>query len=218
MRISRTKKNKIDLPRTDAEKEQVRIKEFLDMCSPSVLKFYPDYYISVSYTHLSNADKGAGTGEVMIHELVHQWWGLGNMFDVSDPNGSWSAEGLTVYTTYRIVKELYGEDYAQEYYVDQWQRAVDDYYLDFYVRNPDYLDALPVDKQLEITDNLTYVRQYCEMPLKILKAEALVGGEEAMDQILNGLFNRELDPMYPYLTYQEFLNACGLTEEDLNLA
>ena len=45
MRISRTKKNKIDLPRTDAEKEQVRIKEFLDMCSPSVLKFYPDYYI-----------------------------------------------------------------------------------------------------------------------------------------------------------------------------
>ena len=26
------------------------------------------------------------------------------------------------------------------------------------------------------------------------------------------------DPMYPYLTYQDFLNACGLTEEDLNLA
>ena len=45
MRISRTKKNKIDLPRTDTKKEQVRIKEFLDMCSPSVLKFYPDYYI-----------------------------------------------------------------------------------------------------------------------------------------------------------------------------
>lgn len=153
----------------------------------------------------------------MIHELVHQWWGLSNMFDVSDSSSLWSAEGLTVYTTYRIVKELYGEDYAQEYYVAQWQKAVDDYYLDFYVRNPDYLDALPEDKQLEITDNLTYVRQYCEMPLKILKAEALVGGEEAMDRILNGLFNRELDPMYPYLTYQEFLNACGLTEEDLNL-
>ena len=45
MKFSKKKKNKIDLPRTDAEKEQVRIKEFLDMCSPSVLKFYPDYYI-----------------------------------------------------------------------------------------------------------------------------------------------------------------------------
>ena len=58
---------------------------------------------------------------------------------------------------------------------------------------------------------------YGKRPLKILKAEELVGGEAAMDEILHGLFNRELDPMYPYLTYQEFLDACGLTEEDLTL-
>lgn len=62
--------------------------------------------------NLANADKGAGAGEVMIHELVHQWWGLGNMFDQSDPTSPWSAEGLTVYTTYRIAKTLYGEAYA----------------------------------------------------------------------------------------------------------
>ena len=167
--------------------------------------------------NLGDVQKGGGAGEVMIHELVHQWWGLGNMFDTVDSTSPWSAEGLTVYTTYRIVKELYGEDYARAHYVDQWQQAVDDYYLDFYVRNPNYLANLPEAKQLEITGNLTYVRQYCEMPLKILKAEQLVGGEESMDQILNSLFNRELDPMYPYLTYQEFLDACGLTEEDLSL-
>ena len=116
----------------------------------------------------------------------------------------WSAEGLTVYTTYRIVKERYGPSYAQEHYVDQWQQAVDNYYLNFYVRNPDYLEALPEEERLEISNSLRYVRQYCEMPLKILKAEQLVGGEEAMDRILRGLFNRELDPMYPYLTYQDF--------------
>ena len=62
------------------------------------------------------------------------------------------------------------------------------------------------------------MRYYNEMPLKILKAEELVGGEEAMDQILYQLFNREVDPMSPYLTEQKFLDACGLTEEDLNLA
>lgn len=168
-------------------------------------------------SNLGNGSKGAAAGEVMIHELVHQWWGLGNMFDTSDSTSAWSAEGLTVYTTYRIVKELYGESYAQEHYVDQWQQAVDDYYQDFYVRHPEYLEMLPEDQQLEITGNLSYVRQYCEMPLKILKAEQLAGGEEAMDQILKGLFNRELDPAYPYLTYQEFLDACGLTEEELNL-
>lgn len=167
--------------------------------------------------NLGNAAKGGGAGEVMIHELVHQWWGLGNMFDTSEPTSPWSAEGLTVYTTYRIVKELYGEDYAQEHYVDQWQKAVDDYYLNFYVRNPEYLEMLPEQVQLAISNSLSQVRQYNEMPLKIWKAEQLVGGEEAMDQILHDLFNRELDPMYPYLTYQEFLDACGLTEEDLNL-
>lgn len=168
--------------------------------------------------NLGNDSKGAAAGEVMIHELVHQWWGLANMFDTSDSGSPWSAEGLTVYTTYRIVKDLYGEDYAREHYVEQWQSSVDDYYLNFYVRNPDYLASLPEAEQLEISNSLAYVRQYCEMPLKILKAEQLVGGEDAMDEILSTLFNRELDPMYPYLTYQEFLDACDLTEEDLNLA
>ena len=167
--------------------------------------------------NLGDTGKGAGSGEVMIHELVHQGWGLANMFDSSNETDSWSAEGLTVYTTYRIVKELYGDDYAKQYYVDQWQNEVDDYYLNFYVRNPEYLEKLPEEKRLEVLGSLTHVRQYCEMPLKILKAEQLVGGEEAMDRILHELFNRELDPYNPYLTYQNFLDACGLGEEDLNL-
>ena len=94
---------------------------------------------------------------------------------------------------------------------------MDDYYLNFYVRNPEYLAILPETERLSISNSLSGVRKYSEMPLKILKAEQLVGGEEAMDQILHDLFNRELDPTYPYLTYQDFLDACGLTEEDLSL-
>ena len=60
--------------------------------------------------NLGDSSKGAAAGEVMIHELVHQWWGLGNMFDTAEEDSPWSAEGLTVYTTYRIVKALYGEE------------------------------------------------------------------------------------------------------------
>ncbi len=167
--------------------------------------------------NLSDTSKGAGAGEVMIHELVHQWWGLGNMFDAPEEDSPWSSEGLTVYTSYRIAKELYGEDYAQANYVDQWRQEVDDYYLNFYVRHPEVLERLPEEEQLAIANSLLYVRQYSEMPLKILKAEELVGGEAAMDEILCALFNREIDPAYPYLTYQDFLEACHLTEEDLNL-
>ena len=167
--------------------------------------------------NLNRAEKGSGDSEVMIHELVHQWWGLGNMFDIPEPDSPWSAEGLTVYTTYRIVKELYGEEYARAHYIDRWQQEVDDYYLYFYVRHPEYLEMLPEAERLRISNSLSGMRQYSEMPLKLLKAEQLVGGEDAMDQILYDLFNREIDPMYPYLTYDEFLSACGLTEEDLNL-
>ena len=167
--------------------------------------------------NLADVEKGGGAGEVMIHELVHQWWGLGRMFDLDDPTSPWSAEGLTVYTTYRIVKELYGEAYAREHYIGQWKQSVDDYYLNFYVRHPAYLELLPEGERLGISNSLSGMRWYSEMPLKILKAEELVGGEAAMDRILYELFQREPDPMYPYLTYEDFLTACGLTEEELEL-
>lgn len=55
------------------------------------------------------------------------------------------------------------------------------------------------------------------MPLKILKAEQLVGGEEKMDQILSDLYINGGTEESPYLTYQDFLNACGLEEGDLDL-
>lgn len=80
-----------------------------------------------------------------------------------------------------------------------------------------YLAALPEKYQAAIANSLQGVRQYSEMPLMLLRAEELAGGEEAMDEILSGLFNRELNPAYPYLAYQDFLDACGLTEEALTL-
>lgn len=167
--------------------------------------------------NMADSQKGSSPAEVMIHELVHQWWGLGCMFDPEGEQEIWSAEGLTTYTTYRIVKALYGEEIAQTHYIEQWQNEVKNYYNNFYVRHPEYLSALPEEHQAEISNSLRTVRQYSEMALKILKAEKLVGGEQAMDEILHDLFNRELDPAYPYLTYQDFLKACNLTEEDLSL-
>jgi hypothetical protein len=54
------------------------------------------------------------------------------------------------------------------------------------------------------------------MPLMILKAERLVGGEERMDEIL-----REVQKEYAAtgidFTYQDFLKYCGLNEKDLIL-
>ena len=41
----KVRKNKLKLPRAPEEKERVRIQEFLDMCAPAAMKFYPDHYI-----------------------------------------------------------------------------------------------------------------------------------------------------------------------------
>lgn len=58
---------------------------------------------------------------------------------------------------------------------------------------------------------------YMRMPLMILKAERLVGGEEKMDKILRKMYaDRESYQETPF-TYQDFLDYCGLKEEDLEL-
>ena len=165
---------------------------------------------------------GASGDETLAHEIIHQWWGLSNMFEEtrdSDSDGLWSAEGLTVYTTYRLMKHLHGEDYAVANYVDVWRREVSNYYDNFYVRHPEYFDALPEKYRADIMNSYAGMRQYCEMPLMLLKAEELVGGEEAFDKILYDIFNREFNEDYSnyLLSYGLFLEYCGLSKEDLHL-
>ncbi len=168
---------------------------------------------------LNDPLKGASGNEVMAHEIIHQWWGLGRMFTEWSPDVDieWSSEGFTVYTTYRLMKELYGDAYAKKYYVDVWREQVDALQRDFYHRHSEYLDRLPEQYAAMIRSANETTRRYCEMPLKILKAAELVGGEERMDGIMADLFTTQELEMPPYLSYQDFLNACGLTKEALNL-
>ncbi|MCL2702728.1 MAG: hypothetical protein FWE91_03860 [Defluviitaleaceae bacterium] len=163
---------------------------------------------------LTDPWKGAAGMEILAHEIIHQWWGLNRMIWDDGIHPEWSSEGLTVYTTYRLYKEKYGEEYARVNYVEAWQRAVDSMNRNFYRRNPEYLSIMPESFAAHIRVSETQVAKYSLMPLKILKAEELVGGEEIFDAILFELANSNI---YEIMTYQEFLDACGLTEEELKL-
>lgn len=66
-------------------------------------------------------DSGGGI-DVLIHEIAHQWWGLATI-PVQDENSSWSAEGITCYSTYCFMKEYFGEEYAQQHFVEEWQQG-----------------------------------------------------------------------------------------------
>lgn len=163
--------------------------------------------------NLSDPLKGAGAAEVFAHEIIHEWWG--GLGVCSEGDGLWSDEGLDVYTTYRLMKEKYGVLYAQQNYVDVWQTAVDAQDRGYYYRHPEVLSKLPAKYQAELKRQAESTNKYCRMPLMILKAEQLVGGEENMDKIL-----QSIQKEYTYgklLTYEDFLNACDLKARDLNL-
>lgn len=172
---------------------------------------------AISPNTLSDPNKGTNATEVFFHEMIHQWWGGVGMW-CDDSDGVWSAEGLTVYSTYRIIKEKYGELYAKQYYVDEWTRAVEEQNRNFYNRHPEYLEKLPKRYRERLSALNKGVNQYKRMPLMLLKAEELVGGEEKMDEILRNMFtdyNKKGEQCA--VTYKEFLDYCGLTEEDLEL-
>lgn len=171
----------------------------------------------ISPNTLSDPNRGANATEVFIHEMIHQWWGGVGMW--CDEDGLWSAEGLTVYSTYRIVKEKYGELYANQYYVEDWKREVAEQDRNFYNRHPEYLEKLPEHYREQLSALNQSVNKYKRMPLMLLKAEELLGGEEQMDAVLKQMFadyNESVDDQYP-VTYMDFLDYCGLTEEDLKL-
>lgn len=163
--------------------------------------------------NLSNPLKGAGAAEVFAHEIIHEWWG--GLGVICDEDGLWSSEGLDVYTTYRLMKEKYGALYAQQNYIDSWQTAVNKQDREYYNRHPEMLRKLPEKYQVELKYQAENTNKYCRMPLMILKAEQLVGGEENMDKIL-----QDVQKKFKYgrvFTYQDFLDACGLKEGDLDL-
>ena len=181
---------------------------------PGVSTWYEE---SISPSTLSDPNRGANATEIFIHEMIHQWWGgVGMWCDESD--GIWSAEGLTVYSTYRFVKEKYGELYAKQYYVDDWKKCVDEQNRSFYNRHPEYLEKLPESYREQLNVSNQGFNKYKRMPLMILKAEELVGGEEKMDEILGKMYSdyNKVGEQYP-VTYKEFLDYCRLTEEDLKL-
>ncbi|MDE7243517.1 MAG: hypothetical protein K2O18_06015 [Oscillospiraceae bacterium] len=165
-------------------------------------------------SNLNDPSKGGSAAEVIAHEIIHQWWGIQRfLYDME--NTDWSSEALTCYTTYRLMKELHGEEYARKFYVDIWQTKYHDLQANYYLRNPEYLQMLPEKHQASLSALIFDSCTYAKAPLQILKAERLAGGEAEMDRILRELFQNGGTEMPPFITWQDFLDACGLTEDQL---
>lgn len=98
--------------------------------------------------------------------------------------------------------------------MDIWKARVKENNNNFYTRHPEYLKILPQRYARDIDGNDRVLRQYSKLPLQILKASKLVGGEDKMDEILAKLYKNKSKTR---ITSQDFLNACELKGEELNL-
>ena len=119
----------------------------------------------------------------------------------------------------RIVKEKYGELYAEKYYVDKWKQDVKHLNNNFYYRHPEYLDKLPDSYRADIETSVSSLKKYSLMPLMLLKAEERLGGEKEMDKVLQELYSKNIEyqELETGCTMQDFLDIAGLTEEDLEI-
>lgn len=161
--------------------------------------------------NLANAAKGATDAEVIAHELIHQWWGIARCV-MDEEHPAFTAEALTSYTTYRLMRELHGEAYAREHYIDVWQKQVRELDSSFYMQNPQYADALPAGAQATLGAMIFDTNVYARAPLSIYCAERLIG-TQALDAALRALFE---DTAQPFVTWQSFLDACGITQAQLD--
>ncbi|MCL2266341.1 MAG: hypothetical protein FWC17_01080 [Treponema sp.] len=168
---------------------------------------------SFSPVNLDDAFAGANAAELFVHEVIHLWWG---MTVPCEDDGLWSNEGLTVYMTYRYMKEKYGELYANLYYTDNWRAMTDAQKRSFYIRKPEYLEKLPAAYRSLIED-INNINRYHKMPLMILEIEKLIGSQK-LDEILQNATAKHLEYSFDNLfTFNNFLDACGIKMEDINL-
>lgn len=160
-----------------------------------------------------NPDEGCGI-DTIVHEIAHQWWGLATM-PMQDGTSSWSAEGITCYSTYCFMKQYFGEKYAQEHFVKEWRQGWNTYQNAFYIQHPEYLAKLSATDASNIMGSFANMSLYDIMPLQLLKAEKALGGTKAFQKKLSKLYATHLGQLIPY---DDFLTATGLTKEALDLA
>lgn len=162
-----------------------------------------------------NTEGGTGIG-VAVHEIAHQWWGWspGGVWLQEEVNTPWSSEGLTVYSTYLYMKSLYGDAYARENHVDVWRENTLRMQNAFYLNHLEYAKNLPAADAEAIYSAFAGNTRYDLMPMLLLRAEELCGGEDAFLEKLQAIFKKYQGST---LSYSQFLQELGLDKEAVQL-
>ena len=177
-----------------------------------------------AHTLANEWQSGSGRNS-MSYKVISSWW-LGMDFRLRTDNQrlldaiekaayediyasvpqEWNMDGITEYIAYRFAAKEFGEEYAKTAYVDVWKENVRDYYTNFYVRNPQYINLLSVSHANRLGQMQRDLLCYYSMPLKIYKAAEMIGGHDMMMTILAQMHRVRLPATKLDETYSQLWN------------
>ena len=193
---------------------------FIQTQSPGEIEFSED-------TLAGQWGSASGQGS-MAYQIIQQWWTgirfvpesnrsgeqvaediMGQLQGLSPYLREWNMNGIIEYIAYRFAKESFGEELANAAYVDVWKQHTSDYYKNFYTRNPEYKGLLSQRYFNTLAQKEREALDYYIMPLKLYKAEQIVG-EDRMTEIIRQMYKETYDnrerPIQPLssITVDEF--------------
>ena len=179
------------------------LKEVYDYCASKIAPRPPSNIVFIqsldakepefSEAMLSKQGESASGQETMSYRVIRQWWQDIQFTSTRSSSAElteWNIDTVVEYIAYRMASEKFGKEFATANYVDVWKDKVSDINRNFYTRNPEYRLFLPQMHANLFTLKEQEVLYYYTMPLKILKAAELVGGEEKMDDIFAALYKK----------------------------
>lgn len=171
--------------------------------------------MSFSIENLNDLDKGASSQEVLVHEIIHQWWGISAMcYDTEET--WWTNEGITVYCTWLYVSERYGEEYANTHYLKHWEDQTANMMVNFYYRYPVWQEVLSEAYRSVLESGFSSTQLYAMSPLVIYNAAQIVGTDN-IKAAMAELYQNGGAYLPPFITFQDFLDGVGLKKEDISI-
>ncbi|WP_434305535.1 hypothetical protein [Clostridium botulinum] len=163
----------------------------------------------------SSQASSSDTFALMTHEIAHQWWGGG--IDASNKNShnqidknhdEWSNEAFAEFSTYLFLKTKFGKDYAENLLPKKWKEGANELNRNFYQRNPEYMNKLPMIPKYSVSLFLRGSKIYALGPLTVYNVYKHIGEDNYFNS-MKVIYKEYYDKKDKKLSFPEFLNITG---------
>ena len=147
-----------------------------------------------------------------IAELIAKYW-WSEQVD-SEEFYSWDLNGLYEYSTYVVLNELLGEDYAEAEYTERWLRELRHMANSYYYNNRKVQTALPESVDAAISRSWDQIQMKANSGVMLHRMQEYVGGQETFTKLLTQLRERAMIEKGTIKLF-DIIKMTGMAPEDL---